>query len=48
MMLDMGYTLDEARDYAEVGCVEPQTAGTTEGYYPSGFLKSEQGARAHP
>ena len=38
MMLDMGYSFDEARNYAEVGCVEPQTAGTTEGYYPSGFM----------
>jgi pyruvate formate-lyase/glycerol dehydratase family glycyl radical enzyme len=38
MMLDMGYSFDEARNYAEVGCVEPQAAGTTEGYYPSGFM----------
>ncbi|WP_321992573.1 glycyl radical protein [Marispirochaeta aestuarii] len=38
MMLDMGYSFDEARNYTEVGCVEPQTAGTTEGYYPSGFM----------
>jgi formate C-acetyltransferase len=38
LMQSMGYTLEEARNYAEVGCVEPQAAGTTEGYYPSGFL----------
>jgi formate C-acetyltransferase len=38
MLEGMGYTRKEARDYAEVGCVEPQAPGTTEGYYPSGFL----------
>jgi formate C-acetyltransferase len=38
MLEDMGYTQEEARNYAEVGCVEPQAPGTTEGYYPAGFL----------
>jgi formate C-acetyltransferase len=38
MLEGMGYTREEARGYAEVGCVEPQAPGTTEGYYPSGFL----------
>ncbi len=38
ILLDLGYSLEEARNYAEVGCVEPQAAGTTEGYYPAGFL----------
>jgi formate C-acetyltransferase len=38
VLLDMGVTLAEARDYAEVGCVEPQAAGKTNGYYPAGFL----------
>lgn len=38
MLLSIGYSLGEAREYAEVGCVEPQAAGTTEGYYPAGFL----------
>jgi formate C-acetyltransferase len=38
MLEGMGYTREEARNYAEVGCVEPQAPGTTEGYYPSGFL----------
>jgi formate C-acetyltransferase len=34
----MGVPLHEARDYAEVGCVEPQSPGKTNGYYPTGFL----------
>jgi len=34
----MGVPLNEARDYAEVGCVEPQSPGRTNGYYPGGFL----------
>jgi formate C-acetyltransferase len=38
VMRKMGYGLEEARDYAEVGCVEPQCAGTTNGYYPGGFV----------
>ncbi|MFB3816048.1 MAG: formate C-acetyltransferase/glycerol dehydratase family glycyl radical enzyme [Candidatus Methylomirabilales bacterium] len=38
VLLDMGVPLREARDYAEVGCVEPQAPGKTNGYYPAGFL----------
>lgn len=38
ILLDIGCSLEEARDYAEVGCVEPQAAGKTDGYYPAGFL----------
>jgi formate C-acetyltransferase len=38
VMQRMGYGPEEARDYAEVGCVEPQCAGTTNGYYPGGFV----------
>ncbi len=34
----MGAGLEEARGYAEVGCVEPQVPGRTNGYYPAGFL----------
>jgi len=34
----MGVPLAEARGYAEVGCVEPQVPGRTNGYYPAGFL----------
>ena len=38
MLEGLGYTREEAYNYAEVGCVEPQAPGTTEGYYPSGFM----------
>ena len=38
MLMGLGYTKEEACNYAEVGCVEPQAPGTTEGYYPSGFM----------
>ena len=38
MLQRMGVPLNEARDYAEVGCVEPQSPGKTNGYYPGGFL----------
>jgi len=38
MLTGLGYTQEEACNYAEVGCVEPQAPGTTEGYYPSGFM----------
>jgi len=34
----MGVPPHEAYDYAEVGCVEPQSPGKTNGYYPAGFL----------
>jgi pyruvate formate-lyase/glycerol dehydratase family glycyl radical enzyme len=33
----IGCSLDDARNYAEVGCVEPQPAGRCEGLYSSGF-----------
>jgi formate C-acetyltransferase len=38
VLQNMGVPLAEARDYAEVGCVEPQVPGKTNGYYPAGFL----------
>lgn len=38
VLLEMGVRLPEARDYAEVGCVEPQAAGKTNGYYTGGYL----------
>jgi formate C-acetyltransferase len=34
----MGIPLAEARNYAEVGCVEPQSPGRTNGYYTGGYL----------
>jgi len=33
-----GYTLEEARQYGEVGCVEPQVPGTTQGFYTAGYV----------
>jgi pyruvate formate-lyase/glycerol dehydratase family glycyl radical enzyme len=38
VLLQMGVPLDEARGYAEVGCVEPQVPGKTNGYYTGGYL----------
>jgi pyruvate formate-lyase/glycerol dehydratase family glycyl radical enzyme len=38
VLQNMGVPLAEARGYAEVGCVEPQVPGKTNGYYPAGFL----------
>ncbi|MCK7490280.1 MAG: hypothetical protein MZU79_08905 [Anaerotruncus sp.] len=38
VLQNMGVPLEEARGYAEVGCVEPQVPGRTNGYYPAGFL----------
>lgn len=38
VLLEMGVRLDEARGYAEVGCVEPQAPGMTNGYYTGGYL----------
>lgn len=37
VLLHAGCTLEEARDYAEVGCVEPQPQGRCEGLYSGGF-----------
>lgn len=42
MLLSSGCTVEEARDYAEVGCVEPQVQGKTEGFYTGGFLNSSK------
>jgi formate C-acetyltransferase len=33
-----GYLPEEAAEYAEVGCVEPQVPGTTQGYYTAGYV----------
>jgi len=38
VLLGMDVPLEEARDYAEVGCVEPQSPGRTNGFYTGGFL----------
>jgi formate C-acetyltransferase len=38
ILTDMGVPLTEARNYAEVGCVEPQSPGRTHGYYTGGYL----------
>lgn len=34
----IGYTLEEARNYCEVGCVENSVPGITEGEYSAGFI----------
>ncbi len=38
LLEDMGYEPEEARNYAEVGCVEPQAPGNTQGYYTGGYV----------
>jgi len=38
VLQNMGVPAAEAWDYAEVGCVEPQAPGKTNGFYPAGFL----------
>jgi len=38
MLMNLGCSLEEARNYAEIGCVEPQSPGKTEGFYSGGFL----------
>jgi formate C-acetyltransferase len=38
ILTGMGVPLAEARNYAEVGCVEPQSPGRTNGYYTGGYL----------
>jgi formate C-acetyltransferase len=38
VLQDMGCSLEDARDYAPVGCIEVQPPGKTQGYYPGGFL----------
>ena len=37
VLRNIGYSLAEARDYCEVGCVEPHVAGRMEGMYSAGF-----------
>ncbi len=37
VLRNIGCSLEEARDYCEVGCVEPHVAGRMEGMYSSGF-----------
>ena len=37
ILLKAGCSLEDARDYAEVGCVEPQPQGRCEGLYSGGF-----------
>ncbi len=37
VLLNVGCTLEDARDYAEVGCVEPQPQGRCEGLYSGGY-----------
>ncbi|MGI6557608.1 MAG: glycyl radical protein [Limnochordia bacterium] len=38
VLKNLGCREDEVYDYAEVGCVEPQVQGTTQGFYNGGFL----------
>lgn len=38
IMLQQGYTLQEARDYAVVGCAEATVPGVSETWLPGGFL----------
>jgi len=37
-MLSRGITLEDARDYAIIGCVEPQAAGKTDGWHDAAFF----------
>jgi pyruvate formate-lyase/glycerol dehydratase family glycyl radical enzyme len=37
VLRNIGCSLEEARDYCEVGCVEPHVAGRMEGMYSTGF-----------
>lgn len=38
ILMSLGCPLEDARNYAEVGCVEPQVPGQTEGFYNGGHL----------
>lgn len=38
MLINQGLTLEDARDYAIVGCVEPQKPGKTDGWYDAAFF----------
>ncbi len=37
-MLSRGVTLEDARDYAIIGCVEPQATGKTDGWHDAAFF----------
>ncbi|MDO4632582.1 MAG: glycyl radical protein [Eubacteriales bacterium] len=37
-LMNRGLTLEDARDYAIIGCVEPQKAGKTEGWHDAAFF----------
>lgn len=37
-LIHRGLTLEDARDYGIIGCVEPQKGGKTEGWHDSGFF----------
>ena len=37
-LLDRGLTIDDARDYGIIGCVEPQVGGKTEGWHDAAFF----------
>lgn len=41
-MLNKGCTLEEARDYTVVGCVEPSLAGKENGWHGAGYINSEK------
>lgn len=38
MLINQGLTLEDARDYGIVGCVEPQKPGKTDGWYDAAFF----------
>ncbi|KEI01730.1 pyruvate formate-lyase [Clostridium botulinum] len=42
MLVNNGLTLEDARDYAIVGCVEPQKPGKTDGWYDAAFFNLAQ------
>lgn len=37
-LLNRGVSMEDARDYGIIGCVEPQKGGKTEGWHDSGFF----------
>ena len=39
-MLNKGHTLEEARDYSVVGCVEPNLPGKENGWHGAGYINS--------
>ena len=42
MLVNNGLNLEDARDYAIVGCVEPQKPGKTDGWYDAAFFNLAQ------